>query len=227
MTKEIALGGGMVTLVDDADYEWLSAFTWTAQRARKRFYAARSESFLLPDGRVGHRTRQMQQDLLYPGVLCPKGVKADHINRDPLDNRRDNLRLVSNSLSNINELRVCAARSRRRSPVGRTRGVGRRSSTPMEISTGRTMVGRRITGQEARSDGSDRELLPEASRLPRRRHHLGARFGALAAMGTAKPCGVPRRAATRPGSGGGRDGADHGPMACGRESLRMRMSRPC
>lgn len=102
MTKEIPLTHGLVTIVDDEDYEWLSAYKWYPSKARDRFYASRKEMFIQSDGRKGHRSRQMQQDILYPEQKCSLGMKADHQNRNPLDNRRCNLRLITDSLSNIN-----------------------------------------------------------------------------------------------------------------------------
>lgn len=120
------LGAGMVAMVDDADFEWLSQFRWTAteggfrqtmedgkQIRRGTFYAVRSAISTRPDGTMGRGSRAMQSDILYPGERCPKGFKADHEDGDGLNNQRHNLRLVNNSISNLN---------RRLSPTRNTSG---------------------------------------------------------------------------------------------------------
>lgn len=44
MTKEIQLTQDQVSLVDDADYEWLNQWQWHAVRSGNTFYAARYET---------------------------------------------------------------------------------------------------------------------------------------------------------------------------------------
>lgn len=118
------LGAGMAALVDDDDFNWLSAFRWTANRGGFRqteeggprigtFYAVRSLITTLRDGTIGRTSREMQSDILYPDERCPKGMKAAHIDWDGLNNQRYNLRLVSDSHSNL---------KRRLSPTRNTSG---------------------------------------------------------------------------------------------------------
>ena len=95
----------------------------------------------------------------------------------------------------------------------------------MEISTGALDKGRRITGQETRPEEPAQDIAAQGELFVWSTASSGARFGILVAMATAEPLGVPRRAVTRPGSGRGGRG-DHGPMAWGRVSLRMKISRP-
>src|ERR1700677_4085653 len=72
-----------------------------------------------------------------------------------------------------NELRVCAARSRRRSPVGRTRG-GEARSNAMEISTGALDGGIGDHRPGGPAAGADRDIpSPRRCYFPGRRHHLG------------------------------------------------------
>jgi hypothetical protein len=75
--KELPLKNGGTTIVSDEDYERLSAFTWTKTN---RGYASRGSG-----SKVMHKY-----------ILSPKdGFEVDHINRDKLDNRRENLRYVT------------------------------------------------------------------------------------------------------------------------------------
>jgi len=90
------LGGRYVTVVDDEDYEWLSQYKWNAIKGRKgALYAQR---------RCGNdeklTARQMQRQIMDPDCVIPSRYKlVDHINHDPLDNRKSNLRWVSSSES--------------------------------------------------------------------------------------------------------------------------------
>lgn len=82
-SRQIALTNGGYTLVDAADYEWLSRYTW--YRSGKG-YALQSSK------RPGKNSGvAMQRVILQP----EKGMFADHINGDRLDNRRCNLRVVT------------------------------------------------------------------------------------------------------------------------------------
>lgn len=83
--KEIQLTKGLVTRVDDNDYDYLSTnFKWFANPAETGFYARTR----LRGGR-GKKV-YLHRLLLNP----PKGMEVDHINGDKLDNRRANLRIV-------------------------------------------------------------------------------------------------------------------------------------
>jgi len=82
---EIPLRNGGATLVDDVDAMRLSAFTWYRDH----------NGYALRRGRDGGRQRVT---LMHREILgAPKGVPVDHVNHDPLDNRRANLRLCTPS----------------------------------------------------------------------------------------------------------------------------------
>ena len=88
--KEIKLTQGKVALVDDADYEWLSQWKWTYGG-----YAFR----MIRDG-----TRKQRMIYMHRVIMdAQPGEQVDHINRDGLDNRRENLRLCSSSQNNGNQ----------------------------------------------------------------------------------------------------------------------------
>jgi hypothetical protein len=71
-------------LVDDADYEWLSKYSW---QLMKNGYAIRGTN---SQGRF-----LMHREIM--GLSPGDRITVDHINRDRLDNRRSNLRLLSHS----------------------------------------------------------------------------------------------------------------------------------
>jgi len=99
--REIRLTKGYVAKVDDEDYDWLMQYSWhTLQRGtetgRKRLrehdIARTAIPVALPDGYNAYRIVSMHVLIMraLPGEI------VDHINGDPLDNRRENLRLVTN-----------------------------------------------------------------------------------------------------------------------------------
>jgi hypothetical protein len=85
--KEIPLTQGKVALVDDEDFEAVSAVKWYAQQSRV-WYAAHKRDRLV----------YMHRMIL----TAPPGMQVDHINGNGLDNRRSNLRLCSNSQNHAN-----------------------------------------------------------------------------------------------------------------------------
>lgn len=88
--KEIVLGNGMTTQVDDADYEWLSKWNWVAMRGGEYHYASRwpkkkkSQKGNGPVIWMGH-------EIFGP---IPDGKVLDYKDRNPLNNQRSNLRLA-------------------------------------------------------------------------------------------------------------------------------------
>lgn len=88
--KEISLTQGKVAIVDDEDYPKLSQHKWYAAKQRTgNFYAVRQSP------RVKGKRHQTQIWMHVVIFGTPKGMETDHINGNGLDNRRENLRVVT------------------------------------------------------------------------------------------------------------------------------------
>jgi hypothetical protein len=91
--KSIPLTRGLVTIADDADYEFLSQWKWYALKCKAGFYAVRTEQ-------VGKTRRVVMMHRLLLGATGKSIV--DHRNRVTLDNQRDNLRISDQTGNNAN-----------------------------------------------------------------------------------------------------------------------------
>ena len=88
--KQISLTQGQFATVDDEDFEWLNQWTWHAvRRGRGLYYVERSHSL----GNGEYTEIFMGRQIL--GLEYKDGRRAEHINRDKLDNRRSNLKVVT------------------------------------------------------------------------------------------------------------------------------------
>jgi hypothetical protein len=85
--KIIPLTQGLSAKVDDADFEWLSQWKWYANKTGDSgcYYAARSQR------QNGCMIKVYMHRLI---MNCPDDKEIDHLNADPLDNRRDNLEIT-------------------------------------------------------------------------------------------------------------------------------------
>lgn len=99
--KRIKLGStkypGHHTLVDKEDYEDLMQYTWYARKERTSNTASR----IVAEARVRGKYIALSRYLM----KAKRGQIVDHINRNPLDNRRANLRFVTQSQNQHNTLR--------------------------------------------------------------------------------------------------------------------------
>lgn len=86
--KIIWLTKGQFTLVDDADFEWLNQWKWYASNKITTFYAQRGK-----DDIYMHRLILGLEDIK---------IKCDHIDRNGLNNQRNNLRPATKSQNNCN-----------------------------------------------------------------------------------------------------------------------------
>jgi hypothetical protein len=87
--KEIPLSQGKTALVDDEDFWIVGEYKWYASWTGRNWYAK-------TDKRIGEgkRLRLYLHRLI---MDAPDGVEVDHINHDPLDCRRNNMRLATHT----------------------------------------------------------------------------------------------------------------------------------
>lgn len=90
-TMEIPLYGGRVSIIDALDGD-LALKHWTLSTKRNRAYVTRIE---YPDRKTILLHRVIAGRLL--GRELVKGEMVDHVDNDPLNNRRVNLRVCSNT----------------------------------------------------------------------------------------------------------------------------------
>jgi len=84
--RGILLTKGQFTVVDNEDYDLVVQHKWLATAAGGKFYAARK--IQTPKG---SRLLYLHRFLMRP----PDHLVVDHINHNPLDNRRSNLRVCT------------------------------------------------------------------------------------------------------------------------------------
>jgi len=89
--KEIQLSKGQVALVDDEDFDRVSQHSWYALFVKT--YANGGQYVARSGTRIDGKLRQF---LLHRFILnAPDGTNVDHIDRNPLNCKRNNLRLAT------------------------------------------------------------------------------------------------------------------------------------
>lgn len=95
MTKLIPLTQGFETIVDDNRYDELIQYNWFSMRVKNRVYAVRH---------ILVKPRLYRQQLMHRFIMGePEGLEVDHINRNALDNRAENLRETTSTHNNWNK----------------------------------------------------------------------------------------------------------------------------
>lgn len=97
--KEIQLTHGFVTLVDDEDFEILKWFKWGVHKSRNTYYARTFKKN--PNRKLKQKTIIMHRLIMNP----PNDMQIDHINHNGLDNRKENLRIVTHRENHLNRIK--------------------------------------------------------------------------------------------------------------------------
>lgn len=139
--RQIQLTQGKVALVDDEDYERVNQYKWSANYSKGRWHARRNGS------RPKRATIRLHRFI----TNASDDEVVDHINGDPLDNRRSNLRLCTNA-ENIRNQRTRRQVVRPRS--SRFKGVtwdkrGRKWRSQISVNHQRFNLGGFSTEEEA------------------------------------------------------------------------------
>jgi hypothetical protein len=92
--KKIPLTQGQYAIVDDQDFDWLMQYKWHANwdTGAHQFRARRSQWI---NGKI-------QKLFMHRQLLGFPNIDVDHVNGDPLDNRRSNLRICTPSQNQHN-----------------------------------------------------------------------------------------------------------------------------
>ncbi len=118
MSKRIELTQGQCAIVDDEDFEWLNEtqYKWQAHYnpITQSYYAFRHSH------KESQKQKYLQMHRMIMGVSRDKEV--DHKNHDTLDNRKENLRIVTRSQNQANS-------RRRRDNTSGFKGVDFKKST--------------------------------------------------------------------------------------------------
>jgi len=83
--KEIELPNGMIAVIDDEDFEKASQHKWSASE--------QNHYYVVASGKIDGKSQVI---ILHRLIMnAPKHLHVDHKNRNPLDNRKCNLRMVT------------------------------------------------------------------------------------------------------------------------------------
>ena len=97
MAKEIQLTQGKVAIVDDEDFEFLNQFKWHALKLAGKFYVGR---------KLTVSKGKRNQIFIHRLIMKPdKGMVIDHLDGNPLNNQKKNLRICTHS-ENIRNCKI-------------------------------------------------------------------------------------------------------------------------
>lgn len=87
-------GKKLQVIIDKEDYEKISKFTWWVKQ--------NNYIYTNTQGRINRTSIYLHRLIMD----APKGLEVDHINHNPLDNRKENLRVCTKSQNNINKTNI-------------------------------------------------------------------------------------------------------------------------
>lgn len=101
----IRLTRGKEAIVSEEDYAYLMQWKWCLLTSKRSSCAYAMRKTRTGENGGKQRNIQMHRSIIerMNGEPIGKGVEVDHINMDGLDNRRENLRLVTRGQNNANK----------------------------------------------------------------------------------------------------------------------------
>lgn len=96
--KVIKLNKGFETMVDDEDYDRLSKFTWYVVEKSNGFYVGRTVWIGRIDGKKKSKRVYMHREIM----SCTDDKVVDHIDNNPLNHQKINLRICTKSQNSRN-----------------------------------------------------------------------------------------------------------------------------
>ncbi|SRR6266550_4921490 len=142
--KKIALSGGEFAIVDNRDYERLSPHHWRAKHDERG-----NLKNVQRDVRINGKKRAVLMHHEVIGHPLP-GMEVDHENRNPLDNRRKNLRFCTSALNKANSRKRSTNTSGFKGVVFLVRGVTKPWAARIQVGDRIIMGGRCFaTAEEA------------------------------------------------------------------------------
>jgi hypothetical protein len=145
--RRIYLGENIWTLVSPSDYHKLSNYNWYIAGNGKNFYAFRNIKLAPGKSKMQGIHRMIMHDQLsIKNSKFKTKLVVDHINNDPLDNRRSNLRLATHAQN---------ARNRK---IDKSKTSSRYVGVYFEKATGRWTSKIRIKGKRLWLGRFDKEI---------------------------------------------------------------------
>ena len=95
LMKEIPLSHGLFALISDEDYELVSKFKWSAYRIAGTGRNGKTYLYGYKPARKVTVNGKRKMVTLYNYIMePPAGMEVDHIDQNPLNNTRENMRLA-------------------------------------------------------------------------------------------------------------------------------------
>ena len=155
--KQIPLSRGKYAIVNDEDYEWLSALNWYIVPTGANSDRPRAATGYI---KGGTNTRQLMHRMILERHGEQLGsLDVDHINGNTLDNRRGNLRACTHTQNMQNK-------RKRKATSSRYKGVSRREN-------GRWLANIRVDGTLLRLGLFDSEIDAAKTYDTAARQHFG------------------------------------------------------